>query len=115
MSTSRGQTLRIKAEGHLEKTLEEGGGTLRFRSWSGDDEVIDDESLELCEGLDMFDQECPVKAGHLSVSEEFDLEDVFEIPEVSRIPSSHHASQVHCKTITNDLCTRRANCTPRSM
>lgn len=103
MSIFREQNLKIKADGHLKQTLKEGGGSLRFTSWKGT-KLVDDETLELCEGLDMFGQECPIEAGHLSVSEDIPLWEEEDLPEVSRIASSHHGPQVRWNAITNDLC-----------
>lgn len=65
--------------------------------------MVDDETLELCEGLELFGQECPIEAGHLIVSEDIPLWEEEDIPEVSRFCSSHHTSRVHCTAIANDL------------
>lgn len=94
MSTFRGEDLKVKAEGHLKQTLKEDDGSLRFTSWNGT-KLVDDESFELCEGLELLDQECPIEAGHLSVSQDIPLWEEEDLPEVSRINSSHHGFRVH--------------------
>lgn len=94
MSTFRGKELKVKAEGHLKQTLKEYDGALRFTSWNGT-KVVNDEAFELCEGLELFDQECPVEAGPLSVSEDIPLWEEEDLPEVSQTSSSHHGFRVH--------------------